>query len=97
MEKRNYKIIWPNYIDASKSRKEGRKVNLKLAIEKVKLTEIASAAQSLGFQYELEEDKSYPRTWWEKGRIKILNVNEKKIAILKKICNQIKIIRAKKI
>jgi signal recognition particle subunit SRP19 len=97
MEKRNYKIIWPNYIDASKSRKEGRKVNLKLAIEKVKLNEIASAAQSLGFQYELEEDKSYPRTWWEKGRIKILNVNEKKIAILKKICNQIKIIRAKKI
>jgi len=96
MEIRNYRIIWPTYVDANKSRKEGRRVSLKYAVEKPKISEIELALKDMGFQFETFLDKSYPRCWWEKGCIKVFNVSEKKIELLKKICITIKKSRDKK-
>lgn len=93
MEERNYKIIWPAYIDASKTRKEGRKVNLKYAVEKVKISEIENALKSLKIQYEIFLDKAYPKSWWEKGYVKVINVEQNKQELLKKICILIKKLR----
>lgn len=95
MKKRDYIIIWPQYISANKKRSEGRKISLKEAVEKVKPFEIVLAAEKLGYKAEFLPEKCYPKSWWEKGCIKVLPKKEKKITLLKKISYKIKEIRKK--
>jgi len=95
MDRKNYIVIWPAYLDANKKRSEGRKINLKYAIEKIKLTEIITAAEKLGYKIEVDFEKAYPRSWWEKGCIRIHVNNEKKLQVLYKIAQKIKELRKK--
>lgn len=88
------KIIWPVYIDSTKSRKEGRRVNKKIAISSPELTEIAKAARKLNLKPKIQEYKSYPGLWWENsGRIIIETENNKKNEILSEISNVIQNLR----
>lgn len=87
-------IIWPVYIDSKKSRKEGRKINKKIAISDPKLTEIARAARKLNMSPKTEDNKSYPGFWWEKsGRIIIERENIQKNKVLSEISKTIKTLR----
>ena len=82
-------IIYPAYFNVHYSRKEGRKVPKKLAFEP-KMDIIIKALNDMGYKFEVEEDKRYPRFWWtEKGRIVVYS-DEKKSEILKKIAKKIK-------
>ena len=64
------RMIWPVYIDSKKSRNEGRKVSMKYAVSSPKLTEISRAARKLNMNPKIEDDKSYPGSWWENsGRV----------------------------
>jgi signal recognition particle subunit SRP19 len=92
-KKRDYYVIWPAYLDASKKRKEGRRVNLRLSIEKVKLSEILLAAEKLGYKAEIIQEKSYPKSWWEKGCVIIYPKKEKKTELLRKLAITIKDLR----
>ncbi|HLI45581.1 MAG TPA: signal recognition particle subunit SRP19/SEC65 family protein [Geobacterales bacterium] len=96
MKKRDYTIIWPSYIEANLSRKEGRRVPLKLAVEKVRLEEIAIAASELSYKYEIINDTAYPRNWWIKGCVKLYPRKDKKTLLLKKIAQKIRENRSKK-
>lgn len=95
MKVRDFIIIWPVYLEASISRKEGRRVPLKIAIEKVKIEEIALAASQLNYKAEIIPDKAYPRCWWIKGCVKLYPKKEKKNDLLKKIAIRIKENRSK--
>ena len=53
-------VIWPIYFDKSISRKNGRKISKKIAIDKPILENIAKAAKSLGLNPIIEKDNSYP-------------------------------------
>lgn len=65
-------VIWPAYIDAERSRGQGRAVSRRDAVEKPTVDEILVAALEMGFQAEAERDKHYPKEWWEKpGRVRI--------------------------
>ncbi len=90
MRSRDYLVIWPSYLEASISRKQGRRVSLKIAIEKVKLEEIASCASQLGYKSEIIRDKAYPRSWWIKGCVIIYPKKESKGSFLKKLALKIK-------
>ncbi len=65
-------VIWPAYIDASKSRDEGRRVPMDVAVDSPDAKEIAKAVKQVGYDFEYEADKSYPRSWWEDtGRVTV--------------------------
>jgi len=80
-------IIWPVYIDSQKSKKEGRRIPKKDAVSSPKLREISSAAKKLQLNPQVENNKSYSRSWWESsGRVSV----DKKMAkreVLIKISN----------
>lgn len=89
-------IIWPVYIDSNRTRKEGRRINKSAGIASPKLTEISRAAHKLNLNPKTEDDKSYPRFWWEEsGRIIIEREDISKNDILIKISETIKDLRQK--
>ncbi len=82
-------IIWPAYIDSTKTKHDGRKIPMVDAVESPKLREITKAADKLGLNPEIEKNKSYPRSWWEiSGRV-IVDKNIPKKEILIKISKMI--------
>lgn len=73
----NY-VIYPIYFDTTVSRKNGRKVAKKHAVEKPSSENIAKAAKSLGYTPILEKDAAHPSTPWKKdGRILLKKKGEK--------------------
>lgn len=89
-------IVWPSYIDSKRSRKEGRKINKSDAVSDPKLTEISRAARKLNLNPKTEDDKAYPRFWWEdSGRIIIERENISKNEVLINISETIKRFRQK--
>ena len=88
MKKRNMHYFYPAYFDKSKTRKEGRRVNNKLAIEKPTIEKIIAATNRLNLKGKIE-DKAYSRDPFTKGRLGI-TITEKKSMILKKLAKNMK-------
>lgn len=87
-------IIWPVYIDSEKSKKEGRRISKKDAVSAPKLREISNAAKKLNLNPEVENNKSYSRSWWESsGRVSV-DKNIPKRELLLKLSNMIKGMRS---
>ncbi len=86
-------VIWPVYIDQTKSRSNGRIISRKNAIKEPHLNEIKEAARQLGLNPEVEPGKAYPKSWWEvSGRVLIDDKGPKSI-IAKQIASSIKKMR----
>lgn len=84
-------IFWPQYLDAKKTRSEGRRVPSKFAIEKVGAKDLLMAAQKLGYNAQLESNYKYPKSWWdEPGRVAIETKGKKKSKVLLEIAKEIK-------
>ena len=76
-------IIYPLYFDSSISRKDGRRIPIKLSVEKPLISEISVAAKNLGFQPILENDCSHPKkSWKNEGRILVDKEDSKQSMIL---------------
>ena len=70
MRDRGKLVIWPIYLDQTKSRSSGRIISRKNAIKEPQLNEIKEAARQLGLNPEVEPHKAYPKSWWEvSGRV----------------------------
>ena len=83
-------VVWPAYIDAEKSRGQGRAVSKRDAIEKPTVDEILVAALQMGLNAEAEKDKHYPKEWWEKpGRV-LISKKGPKTALVKEIAIRIR-------
>lgn len=66
------KVIWPAYLDAAKSRREGRRVPVDLAVEAPTPDEIAEAVGQVGYDAVIERDVAYPRQPWTRtGRVRV--------------------------
>jgi signal recognition particle subunit SRP19 len=86
-------VIWPAYIDQTKSRSSGRIISRKNAIKEPHLNEIKEAAKQLGLDPEVEPEKAYPKTWWEvSGRVLVEDKGPKSV-IAKQIASSIKKMR----
>jgi len=59
-------IIWPAYFDAKNARSDGRRVPLKLAVQKPSADDLLNACRRLGWLAEKHEG-SYPRKWYLKS------------------------------
>jgi len=62
-------VIWPAYLDAEKTRAEGRRVAQPLAVEEPTVDEIAQAVQQVGYDAVIERSKTYPREYEARGRV----------------------------
>jgi len=90
---RSTTIIYPSYIDSKKTKGQGRKLGRAHCVDSPSLDEIKKACEILKMEHEIESEKAYPRSWWEKGRVIVKNENKKKLAILKEVAGEIKKLR----
>ncbi len=82
-------VIWPVYFDVDASKKEGRKLSIKLSWKNPNIEEIYRAAKKLGLN-PIKEEKAYPKRWWRReGRI-LVDKKGKKMEILRKIAEFVK-------
>jgi signal recognition particle subunit SRP19 len=71
-EKRNLRVIYPEYFDKNLSWRMGRRVPTKLAYDEPELKRVALAAQKAGYEVFLDSKKHYSKTWYEqRGRLMI--------------------------
>jgi signal recognition particle subunit SRP19 len=84
-------IYWPQYFEAKRSRAKGRRVPRKFAVDKVKSSDLATAAKRLGYNVQQESTYKYPRTWWDdSGRVLIDIKGKKKSKVLIEIAKELK-------
>lgn len=94
MKEKGKLVIWPAYIDQTRSRSEGRIISRKSSVKEPQLHEIKNAAQNLGLNPEVEAGKAYPKSWWEvSGRVLVDNKGPKSV-IAKQIASGIKKLRS---
>ena len=71
-------VIWPAYLSAGKTKSEGRIVARKYAVKSPKVEEIGTVARTLNLEPEVEKEKAYPRTHWDKsGRVLVTKKGSK--------------------
>ena len=69
-------VIWPAALDANRSRSDGRRVSLDLAVENPTVDEIAKAVQQVGYDAVIERDKTYPREYDGRGRVVVKDADD---------------------
>ena len=89
------KVIWPAYIDAGKTRSEGRRVPLDAAVEEPTVDEIAKAVGQVGYDAVIEHDKAYSReNWDERGRVLVKDADDSsKNDLIQAVAAYVKILR----
>ncbi|MFQ6136872.1 MAG: signal recognition particle protein Srp19 [Candidatus Hydrothermarchaeales archaeon] len=88
-------VIWPANMDSERSRKMGRKIAKKFAVQDPAIAEIEKAARGLGLNPIVEKEKAYPREWWKKGgRVKVDRSKPKGI-MLKELAKSIQRLKNK--
>jgi len=87
-------VIWPEYLDARRSRKEGRRVPLNLAVPKPTIKEIIKSAKMLDLNPVYVEDKRYPKNWWASKGLVLVDKKAPKEKILKLIAQKIRELRS---
>ena len=71
------KVIWPAYLDAERSRREGRRVPASVAVPDPDVEEIAEAVGQVGYDAVIERDVTYPREpWRESGRVMVRGADD---------------------
>jgi signal recognition particle subunit SRP19 len=89
MRKLDKAIIWPIYFDVNKSRKDGRRIPKSQAVVSPKIAEIIEAADKLGLENEVNLEAHFPRMPWAKSGMLMVEKNEAKEAIIKKLAKQL--------
>ncbi|MCX2819475.1 MAG: signal recognition particle subunit SRP19 [Methanobacteriota archaeon] len=86
-------VIWPAYIDSSKTRSEGRRLPRDVAVDSPSAAEVANAAKQVGYEPEYEPDKQYPRSWWEgTGRVTV-ETEDSKPDVLRAVAAYVDVLR----
>lgn len=86
-------IIYPSYIDAKKTKRQGRRLGRAFCVDSPILEEIKKACEILKIECEIESGKAYPKSWWEKGRAVVKSDGRKKLSLLKDIAKEVKKLR----
>lgn len=82
-------VIYPLYFDKNLTRKQGRRVSKKMAVEKPQLENIIKSARSLGLNPHVEKDASHSsRPSVRDGRI-VIDKKTSKTKLLEQIAQRI--------
>ncbi len=96
LKDKNKLVIWPAYLDASKSRADGRILSAKDAVKSPVLREIEKASLELNLNPVVETDKAYPKSWWVKSGRVIVDKKGPKSVMAKQIAQVINKTRSSK-
>ena len=97
MKSKDKSVVWPNYLDSTKTRKDGQRIPQKIAVESPKLQEIEEAAKILELTPTTNPNAAYPRAGWEKKGYVLIDKKNSKLSNLKKIAEKIHELRKSKI
>ena len=90
-------VIWPIYMDSTKTRNEGRKISVDDAVSEPKLNEVYDAALKLDLKPVKQQEPAYPGEWYNKsGRVLVESENLSKNEIIRELSGSIKSSRARK-
>lgn len=89
MRKQERIIVWPVYLDSSKSRYDGRRVPKNIAVSVPRVAEVKDAAEKAGLKCELVPDVGYPRTPWLKMGMVLVEKKESKNQTIMTIAKQL--------
>ena len=84
-------FIFPEYLDKSLTRKQGRRLSQELALDSPTITEIRLAAEKLEYSYEVQKYAAYPRQWWERKGLILIEKKKPKLQTLKDLSKEIKV------
>lgn len=90
MRRRGKLYLWPQYFDASLSRRGGRRVARRLALRGVKLEEIVRAAEAFGFHPEVRPMAAYPSQPWRRSGVVLVETRENKSLVLRLIAEKMR-------
>ncbi|OTB04833.1 hypothetical protein M426DRAFT_320415 [Hypoxylon sp. CI-4A] len=68
---KDYQMLYPVYFDATRSRKEGRRVSKSLAVTNPLAREIAAACANLRLSPVFEAHRVHPQDWANPGRVRV--------------------------
>lgn len=86
-------IIWPAYLDATRSRSDGRRVPRALAVVDPTVDEIAVAVQQVGYEPVVERDVAYPREFEPRGRVRVKDVDDAKNDLIQAVAAYVSALR----
>jgi len=89
MQKQGRIVLWPVYLDSTKTRSEGRRVSKKLAVPAPKLEDIQKAAMSLDFRPEVVSNAAHPSSPWQKTGLIVTSKKGSKTQIIRKIAEKV--------
>lgn len=89
MRKQDKIIIWPAYFDATKTRKQGRRVPKNLAVISPKILEIKDVLEKMGLDHEFVADVGYSKAPWAKTGMLLVEKDKTKEQTIKKIAKQL--------
>ena len=69
-------VIWPAYLDADRSRSEGRRVSLADAVSEPTVDEIANAVRQVGYDAVVDRSAAYPREYEPRGRVVVRGADD---------------------
>ena len=81
--------MWPAYFDASRTRKEGRRVPKGMAVNAPRISEIKEAADRLHLNTELVADVAYPKNPGLKTGMLLVEKKQSKDETIKEIARQL--------
>ena len=84
-------FVYPEYLNKVLTRKEGRRLPLEQSLENPTITELRLAAEKLELSYEIRKYAAYPRYWWERNGLILIEKKRSKLQTLKDLSNEIKI------
>ncbi len=89
MKRPGFLIVWPAHIDSSKTRGQGRRLQVSRAVKQPSLKEVWQAAMSLGYSPETKEKAALSGSPWEKtGYVTVKKTGQRSI-VLKSIASEI--------
>ncbi|MFW6083352.1 MAG: signal recognition particle subunit SRP19/SEC65 family protein [Thermoplasmatota archaeon] len=84
-------IIYPEYFDKNKSRSDGRKVPIELAVKNPHIEEIGKVLSEMDVPNRIEKHAQHPANWYEEnGRLIIPKQQEKKEEFLDILAEELK-------
>jgi signal recognition particle subunit SRP19 len=94
MRKLDKIVVWPAYFDATRTRKNGRRIPKNLAVPYPKITEIEDAVKKIGLEHEVRAEVGYPRAPLSKTGMLLVKKTEAKERTILRIAKQLSKIRS---
>ncbi|MHA2344818.1 MAG: signal recognition particle subunit SRP19/SEC65 family protein [Candidatus Hodarchaeales archaeon] len=82
-------FVYPEYLDKSLKRSEGRRLPLDCSLDNPTWQEIRLAAEKLGLGWELRKDGGYSRQWWNPKGLVLVEKKKSKLSTLREISIEI--------